>query len=95
MDDFIARVGTFFYLVGITLIALFIASDASSAHAVGVKTNYDYFFIALMLFIIGFFFRKRAAPPPAADRFRSLRKWQDDQKKKKEPQFKGKQDQKK
>ena len=83
MSDFIARVGTFFYLVAVTLLVLFIASDAA-----GTNADYDYFFVALILFIVGFLFRKRAAPPPAADRFRIIRKWREDQKQKQEERSK-------
>jgi len=84
MSDFIARVGTFFYLVAVTFFVLFVASDSEAVRAAGEKANYDFFFVALILAIAGFFFRKRAAPPPAADRFRMIRKWRDDQKAKRE-----------
>ena len=90
MDDFIARIGTFFYLIGISLLVLFIASDAPSSN----KTEYDFFFIALILFIIGFIFRKRAAPPPAADRFRIIRRYRENQKAKAEEKAKAQQQKK-
>jgi hypothetical protein len=76
MKDFIARVGTFFFLMGVGLFMLFIASDASRAHS-GDPTNYTYLCAAVTLFMVGFLFRRTAKPPEAADRFRTIRKIQD------------------
>lgn len=90
MDDFIARIGTFFYLIGISLLVLFIASDASAID----KPEYDFFFTSFILFIVGFLFRKRAAPPPAADRFRIIRKMREDKKNKREEKAKAQQQKK-
>jgi hypothetical protein len=75
MKDFIARVGTFFLLVGIALIALFIASDASSKFT-EERTDYSLLCIAVALFFMGILFRKTGAPPQAAERFRYIKKIQ-------------------
>ena len=78
MKDFIARVGTFFYLMGIGLVILFIASDASS-NLTAVRADYGLLCGGVLLFMIGFLFRKTAAPPEAAQRFRFIRRIQDRQ----------------
>lgn len=75
MKDFIARVGTFFLLIGIGLIALFIASDASFEYT-GKRTEYGLLCIAMALFMVGFIFRQTAAPPQAAERFKFIKKIQ-------------------
>ena len=91
MSDFIARVGTFFYLMGACFIILFIASDAASSAG---RADYNFLFLSVLFLAIGFFFRRGAAPPPAADRFRSIHKYRENQKKKKEEQAKAKQQKK-
>lgn len=73
MKDFLARIGTFFFLMGIALLLLFIASDIDRARG-GEPTNYTYLCLAVTLFTVGFLFRRTAAPPQAADRFRYIRK---------------------
>ena len=75
MKDFIARVGTFFLLIGIGLIALFIASDASS-QITAERTDYSLLCIAVALLFTGFLFRKTAPPPQAAERFKYIKKIQ-------------------
>ena len=94
MDDFIARIGTFFYIIAIGMMVLFFASDAANAHNAGIATDYDYFFLSLILFVVGFLFRKRAAPPLAADRFRMIRKMREDKKKREEEKAKAQQQKK-
>lgn len=76
MKDFLARVGTFFFLIGIGLVMLFIASDASVDFS-DKPTNYSFLCGGVLLFMVGFLFRRTAAPPQAADRFRSVRKIQE------------------
>jgi hypothetical protein len=73
MKDFIARVGTFFLLMGIGLVVLFVASDASSSIST-MRTDYSLLCGGVMLLMVGFLFRTRATPPEAADRFRYIRK---------------------
>ena len=76
MKDFIARVGTFFLLIGVGLIALFIASDASAKIVATERTDYSLLCIAVALFFMGILFRKTAAPPQAAERFKYIKKLQ-------------------
>lgn len=76
MKEFIARIGTFFFLMGIGLFVLFVASDANRAHG-GAPTNYTYLCIAITLFTVGFLFRRTASPPEAAERFRYIRRIQE------------------
>ena len=90
MDEFIARIGTFFYLIGVGLVILFIASDTSASLNAGVRTNYDYLFLGVFLLFLGFVFRKKAKPPPAAERFRAIRNFRANQKKKQEERAKAK-----
>jgi hypothetical protein len=77
MKDFLARVGTFFFLMGIGLFILFIASDASAPTTQDGRTLYELLCGSVLLFMMGFLFRRTAAPPEAADRFRSIRKIQE------------------
>jgi hypothetical protein len=77
MKDFLARVGTFFFLMGIGLFILFIASDASAPVIENGRTLYELLCGAVTLVAIGFLFRKTATPPQAADRFRTIRKIQE------------------
>ena len=76
MKDFIARVGTFFILVGIGLTVLFVASDAS-VEFTGKRADYSLLCIAIALFMMGFLFRRTATPPQAAERFRYVKKIQE------------------
>lgn len=77
MKDFLARVGTFFILMGIGLFILFIASDASALTSKEGRALYELLCGSVLLFMLGFLFRKTAAPPQAADRFRTIRKIQE------------------
>ena len=90
MNEFIARIGTFFYLIGIGLILLFIASNTASSYDPKIKTDYNYLFFSVLLLSVGYIFRKRAAPPPAAERFKSWHKMRENAKKKKEEKAKAK-----
>jgi hypothetical protein len=94
MNDFIGRVGTFFYMIGIGLMLLFIASDTANNFNTKPTINYNYLFFSVMLLSFGYIFRKRAAPPPAADRFKTWRKIRENQKKSKEEKEKAKQQKK-
>jgi hypothetical protein len=60
--ELIYRVGTFFLLIGIGLIILFVLSESAR------QTMFDYFCWGMILLIVGFLFRaqyKRSAPPPS------------------------------
>ena len=76
MKDFLARVGTFFILMGIGLFLLFIASDASAPVTENGRTLYELLCGSVTLLMVGFLFRRTAAPPLAADRFRTIHKIQ-------------------
>ena len=78
MKDFLARVGTFFLLIGIGLLLLFVASDASS-NITAKSTDYSWLCGGVLLIAVGFLFRRTATPPQAADRFRFIRKIQERQ----------------
>jgi hypothetical protein len=77
MKDFLARIGTFCFLMGIGLFLLFIASDASARTTSSGRTLYELLCGSVALFMVGFLFRKTAAPPQASERFRYIRKIQD------------------
>lgn len=65
----ISRIGTFFILLGLLLIILFIASD------IGSTTYFSYFFIGAALLVIGWIFKRSTAhPAPPSGRFEGLRK---------------------
>lgn len=66
--ELIYRVGTFFLLVGIGLVVLFLLSEAAQ------QVNFEYFCSGLILLIIGFMFRaqyKRSIQP--SGRFRLIK----------------------
>ena len=68
---FISRIGTFFVLLGVLVVILFIASD------LGDVTYFRYFFIGVFLLSAGFILKRMTAPPaPASKRFEGLRKFQ-------------------
>jgi hypothetical protein len=94
MTEFTARVGTFLYLMGAGFIILFIASDVTAATVAGRRTDYGLLFIGVLLFSVGLLFRRRAPPPPAAERFRIIRKYRENQKKKLEEKAKAQQQKK-
>ncbi|GAB4491369.1 MAG: hypothetical protein OHK0031_14530 [Anaerolineales bacterium] len=67
---FIAKVGTFFFLIGIGLMTLFVFSDISG------MTNFGYFVFGATGLTAGFLMRRSAAKSaaPASNRFEGLRK---------------------
>ncbi|MEJ5240264.1 MAG: hypothetical protein WHS87_03615 [Anaerolineales bacterium] len=70
MEDFLYRVGVYFFLLAVGFFLLFVASDWSGV------TNFDYFCTSLLLFGIGWYFMRRGAPPPPqSGRFATLRRW--------------------
>lgn len=62
-DSIIPRIGTFFLIIGLGLIILFVVSDLAET------VYYDLFFIGLLAAGLGFFLRRRVAPPPSSGRF--------------------------
>ena len=67
-DPFEFRIGVFFYLIGAGVFILFIASDFAE------QAEFDYLFIALVLFGIGWYFRRNKKPPPQVERFSYAKK---------------------
>ena len=63
MDGFTVRMGTFFLLIGTFLMIMFMASDMAE------KTDFDYFFLALMALAAGWMMRGKRAPLPPSGRF--------------------------
>jgi hypothetical protein len=66
--ELIYRVGTFFLLVGVGLVVLFLLSEAAG------QPNFEYFCLATVILVIGFMFRaqyKRAIQP--SGRFRLIK----------------------
>jgi hypothetical protein len=65
----LARIGTFFLLVGIGLFFFFLLSEAAG------QVTFAYFCGSLFLFILGFIFRSRARRPvKPSERFSIVRK---------------------
>jgi hypothetical protein len=72
MDDFLYRVGVYFFLLAVGFFLLFVASDWSGV------TNFDYFCTSLVLFAIGWYFARRRTPSPSqSGRFATVRKWRE------------------
>lgn len=67
--EFISRIGTFFLLIGIGTMWLFIVSD------MGNETKFTLFFVSVIALVVGWYFKRITAPPPkAGTRFEGLRK---------------------
>jgi len=68
-SDFISRIGTFFLLLGIGLMWLFVVSDMNNA------TNFLFFLIGVMILVGAWYFKRISAPPRKdAGRFSLIRK---------------------
>jgi hypothetical protein len=63
----IARLGTFFILVGIGVFIVFISSDLAQ------QPDFDYLFIAILLIGVGWLFQRKRSSPPSSGRFSMLR----------------------
>jgi len=78
MNDFIARVGTFFYIVGVGLFILFVASDWAE------MPQFDYLCLAMLAIGLGWMMQRRKPPPASAGRFSFVRKTRDGIRKRRE-----------
>ncbi|MCG2786367.1 MAG: hypothetical protein L6461_14835 [Anaerolineae bacterium] len=68
--EFISRIGTFFLLIGIGTMWVFIVSDMSN------NTDFVFFFISIVSLVGGWYFKRITAPPPkTGSRFEALRKF--------------------
>ena len=68
MEGFVVRTGTFFIVIGVGVLILFIASDYAN------QPNFDYLFWAVLSITIGILLRRRKPPPPPSGRFSMLHK---------------------
>jgi hypothetical protein len=68
MNDFIARIGTFFFVLGFGLFVLFLASDLAN------MVQFDYLCLAMLSIGLGWMLHRRKAPPPSAGRFSWVKK---------------------
>ena len=67
--EFISRIGTFFLLIGIASMWLFVVSDMSNA------TNFIFFFASIIILVLGWNFKRiTASAPKSGGRFEALRK---------------------
>jgi hypothetical protein len=65
----ISRIGTFFFLLGVLGIILFVATDIAK------QTDFRYFFLAILLLVAGLVFKRSGKiPTPPNNRFEGLRK---------------------
>ena len=78
MKELTARIGTFFYFLGIGSLIIFAASEMAKKPAIGWLAG------SLALFIIGWLFRRRVAPPPPSGRFSLVRRARERRKQKQE-----------
>jgi len=76
--EFIYRVGTFFIMIGIVCVILFILSDAAQ------KTMFSYFCWGVVLLFVGFAFRSQYKKSvPSSGRFSIFKKFRSKPKEKK------------
>jgi len=78
MEEFMLRIGTFFFVIGTGIFILFIASDYAG------RANFDYLFWAVLVITVGISIRSRKPPPPPSGRFSFLKKMRERSKKKEE-----------
>ncbi len=74
MNEFIIRIGTFFIVIGIGILILFIASDFAN------KPDFDYFFLSMLVIGLGWLLRRRKPPPPSSGRFSTFRRMREGRK---------------
>ena len=67
LNEFLVRVGTFCILIGLGILVLFVASDASG------QANFDYLFWAVLAVTLGILLRRRKPPSEPSGRFSTLR----------------------
>lgn len=72
MDEFIARIGTFFLLLGTFAFILFLASDWAN------QTDFDLLFLAMIGIVAGWLMQRRRPRPPSSGRFGFFRRLRGD-----------------
>jgi hypothetical protein len=87
-DPLVARIGTFFLVIGFGSLILFIASDL--AH----QPDFDYFFVAIVLIAIGWTFRRKKSAPPPSGRFSMFSRMGEDARRRRADRLKSRQDKK-
>ena len=87
-DSFTVRVGMFFLVVGGAAFLLFVVSDIAK------KTDFDFFFGALVLMAVGWSMWRKKPAPPSAGRFAYLKRLRENRGKKHEEKQKGNQEKK-
>lgn len=63
MDDLVARIGTFFLLIGTFTFILFLASEWAN------QADFDLLFLAMIALVAGWLMQRRRQPPPPSGRF--------------------------
>ena len=79
MDEknIVPRIGTFFLVIGLGFILLFIISDIAQT------VYFNYLFLGLLLSGFGIYLRRNAEKPPPSGRFEAWRKMRSKEKKEK------------
>ena len=73
-----SKIGRFFFFIGLILLVVFFAMDQAKHPA------YGYFCVGVVIVILGAILMLRGQPPPPESmRFRTLRRWREQQKKRK------------
>ena len=72
--EFIARVGTFFMVIGVFLFVLFVVSDMAKT------PDFDYLFLSMLALGMGWLLRRGRARSPASNRFAWVRKQRESRK---------------
>jgi len=73
-----SKIGRFFFFIGLILLVVFFAMDQAKHPA------YGYFCVGVIVVLLGGILMLRGQPPPAESmRFRTLRRWREQQKERK------------
>ncbi len=68
-NEFIARIGTFFFVMAMGFIIIFVVSDIAN------KPLFDFFFIGVLLGGFGLYIRRKTPSAEPSGRFSTWRKW--------------------